>query len=171
MAKDPNASYNHRKTIMILAVPTILFHLPSSICYLLIYCLVKKHQVQSTRMFVWQLTPIEVQLSWQRQRQTSRSRKFMARSLILPTLPILNITALMSKGGIGSQRPSTSVKQQLVNQHTEDDENDVTEDDDVIRKASEQMLNCSEVNSTDWSETTGINEEFGLLRRRQSRGI
>ena len=93
----------------------------------------------------------------------------MARSLILPTLPILNITALMSKGGIGSQRPSTSVKQQLVNQHTEDDENDVTEDDDVIRKASEQMLNCSEVNSTDWSETTGINEEFGLLRRRQSR--
>ena len=91
----------------------------------------------------------------------------MARSLILPTLPILNITAFMSKG-IGSQ-PSTSVKQQLVNQHTEDDDNDVT-DDDVIRKASEQMLNCSEVNSTDWSETTGINEEFGLLRRRQSRG-
>ena len=123
-------------------------------------------------MLVCQLSPIEiVKLSWQRQRQTSRSRKFMARSLILPTLPILNITALMSKGGIGSQRPSTSVKQQLVNQHTEDDENDVTEDDDVIRKASEQMLNCSEVNSTDWSETTGINEEFGLLRRRQSRGI
>ena len=32
------------------------------------------------------------------------------------------------------------------------------------------MLNCSEVNSTDWSEAAGINEEFGLLKRRQSRG-
>ena len=43
---DPSISINHSKAIMILAVPTLLFHLPSSICYLLIYCLVKKHQVR-----------------------------------------------------------------------------------------------------------------------------
>lgn len=40
------------KIVMILLIPSLLFHLPSSLCYLIIYCVVKKHQVRMMAMFI-----------------------------------------------------------------------------------------------------------------------
>ena len=41
---DPNKHFDEWKAALAMIVTACTFHIPSSLCYLCIYCIVKKHQ-------------------------------------------------------------------------------------------------------------------------------
>lgn len=48
---DPLIEFDEWKAALVMVASTCIFHVPSSLCYLFIYCIVKKHQRAQVRFF------------------------------------------------------------------------------------------------------------------------
>ena len=103
-------------------------------------------------------------------------KRHLARSVLLPVIPVLSITAaLMANNSTtvgGGGRKKNDGEQQLaaVGVAAAD-----TDDDEMIKRASDtsnkmMMTTVGDCSSCEWSESNGTNfpDDLGLLKRRQS---